>query len=121
MNNPFRRWHILEGKIVRVAAADAKPEAKAQAQFVCTGYEDEKQINQATEELSHPDHNWIVGEIRRTREWRWPWQAEVKTTSIGGGAVMLSEGTFYITSTLDTKGIVFEGFNRQTRILKHRQ
>lgn len=95
----FIRWHILEGKVIKVAASDATPEAKADSQFSCSGERDEEVINKALEELERPE-NIITGnictgesgqgiylpaglnwrEIKRKREWRWPWQPKIKVT-----------------------------------------
>lgn len=102
---PLIRWHILEGKVVKVAAANSSEDAKAQSHFVCTGHEDEKQIKEALEECEHLDGKRTWQEVRRKKEWRWPWQPKVKTTKLEGGTVLLSEGTFNITEAVDTKGI----------------
>jgi len=104
VTNPFRRWHVLRGKIVRVAAADANTEAKTQAHLVCAGHDDENQINVALQEFVHPDGNWTIGEIRRKREWRWSWQPEIKVTTLGeGGTVLLSDGVYSITNPINLK------------------
>ena len=127
----FTRWHILEGKVVKVAAADATAEAKADSHLICSGDKDEEVINKAIEELEHSGNgNVITGnvctgdsshgiylpsgctwhEVKRKREWRWPWQPKVKVTRLGeGGTVLLSEGTFNITEAVETKGIRLEG------------
>jgi len=101
IQNPFRRWHILEGKVVKVAAVDASIDNKSQSHFICTGDNDERVINKAIEQLDCPEGNWDWREIRRKREWRWPWQPEVKITKLGeGGTVFLQEGLFSIGETI---------------------
>ena len=98
--SPFIRWHILLSKVVKVAAADSTPAAKQHSQFVCDGHIDASQINKALEQLDYQYGNWEWYELRRRREWRWPWQPKVKTTRLGeGGTFILPESNFDITQT----------------------
>lgn len=97
----FIRWHILEGRVAKVAAADSSVDSKSQSHFICTGDNDNGVINKALEQLDHPDGKWDWGEVRRKREWRWPWQPKMKITKMGeGGMVLLGEGTFNIEETI---------------------
>lgn len=62
-----------------VAASDAKPDSKAQADFVCDGTDDQDEINAA---------------LTATRD------------EAGGGLVQLTEGTFHISDTVNLLGDV---------------
>ena len=101
MNNPFRRWHTFETRIIRVAASDATDDAKKCSEIVCVGQDDEKQINKALAEVNNPNSKLSFVELSKRREWRWPWQAKKMVTILEAGTVILSEGTFHINKTIN--------------------
>lgn len=96
--SPFFRWHIFLGRKVTVAARDSIKIDKVKATYICDGLlPDDFQINKALEELNHQYGNGEWYELRRCKEWRWPWQSSQKVTKFGaGGTVLLLGGTYEI-------------------------
>jgi len=112
MNNPFRRWHILLTKQTKVAARDSRPSEKQHCEFVCDELlPDSVTIQQALDSLNYPQYRlcpgnngevtirrlWEWVEVKRKREWRWPWQPSIRVTKHGQGGRIVLEGTFDVT------------------------